>query len=74
MYLVLSYKNAVRKRGSEPEGEVGTEKKKGFSSLVNRLPEFMRTVIGQLCYFVCVFDCVLKVHADAILLNKCRPR
>lgn len=41
MYLVLSYKNAVRKRGSEPEGEVGTEKKKGFSSLVNRLPEFI---------------------------------
>lgn len=29
MYLVLSYKNAVRKK-SEPEGEVGKERKRGF--------------------------------------------
>lgn len=32
MYLVLSQKNAARKRGSEPEGEVGIERKGGFPS------------------------------------------
>lgn len=30
MYLVLSCKNAVRKEGSEPEGELGIEEKRGF--------------------------------------------